>query len=81
MVLQAGKAVAQVEKIRRSYSERVEAAESDDDKQELSQQYAIAAIKAVEEQGLSADQYNMILQAAESDAELEQDLLAAAQLE
>jgi hypothetical protein len=81
MVLQAGKAVAQVQNIRRAYTQRIEASESDEDKQELSQQCEVAAIQAVEEQGLSADQYNTIIQAAESDAELREDLLAAARLE
>jgi hypothetical protein len=74
----AGAALRQVTVIRQTYAPRIAAANSDKEKQSLRQQAMDEAAKAVNDQGLSVDQYNEVMRLAEADPGLEQRLVTAA---
>jgi ABC-type branched-subunit amino acid transport system substrate-binding protein len=81
MVTKVGKAVGQIAEIREECQERLTRAATDDEKQALAQRAEQAAVKAIREQGLSVDQYNQVVAAADNDPDLEERLLAAAEAE
>jgi hypothetical protein len=64
--------------IRQSYSPRIAAAKSTDEKQGLQQQAMDESVKAVNGQGLSVDQFNQVIRLAQADPDFQQRLLAAA---
>jgi hypothetical protein len=78
MVAKTGAALRDVTEIRQSYAPRVAAATSEGEKQGLQQQAMDAAVKAIGDRGLSLDQYNDVIRAAQGDPQLEQRLVAAA---
>jgi hypothetical protein len=78
LVTKTGAALRQVTEIRQSFAPRVAAAKSDDEKQTLQQQAMDKAVQAINDQGLSVDQYNQVIRLAQSDPQLEQQLVAAA---
>ncbi len=78
MVEKVGAAVGQVAMIRQEYTERVQTAESDDEKERLAEKAQQAAVKAIGDQGLSVNDYNEVVTAAEGNPELEDRLLTAA---
>jgi hypothetical protein len=77
-ISQVGKAVAHVAKVQQAYSARLGTAQTDDEKESLAQQAETAAIRAIREQGLSVDQYNQVVNAAEEDLDLQERVLAVA---
>jgi hypothetical protein len=78
MIEKVGTAVGRIAAIQQSYGPRVAAAESEDEKQGLQKQATIDAVKAISDQGLTVEQYNEVVVAAQEDTELEQRLLEAA---
>jgi hypothetical protein len=62
----------------RACSNALGSARTDDERQQLSSGAHRAATAAISEEGLSPDQYAQILAAADEDAEMEEQLFAAA---
>ncbi len=79
LVSKTGAAMRQVTDIRQSYAPRVAAARNDDEKQTLQQQAMDQAVRAINDQGLSVDQYNQVIRLAQADPTLQEQLLSAAQ--
>jgi 3-hydroxyacyl-CoA dehydrogenase len=73
-----GAALRQVAQIEQTYSQRAQNANTQAEKQDISQQARGAAITAITQQGLTIDQYDQVITAAQSDPALKQRLLAAA---
>ena len=76
-VSQVGKAVAQIMKLRQSLEEDMSTARSDEERQSLAAEVESAAVRAVDEQGLSITEYNEVMTAAQNDPELEERVLLA----
>jgi hypothetical protein len=79
LVTQVGKAVVEIMKLRQSFEEEMATARTEEDAQNLANQVETAAVRVISDQGLTVDQYNRVISAAESDANLEQRVLAACQ--
>jgi hypothetical protein len=77
VVSQVGKAVAQIMKLRQSYVDVVTTAESEAERQQLAHQIEDAAARAINDQGLTVDQYNHVIAATQADAELEERVMVA----
>ena len=77
MVAKVGTAAAQVAEIKQAFAERLQTLASQEDKDELEEEAATAAVEAIVEQGLSVDEFNYVVSAAEGDPVLERRLLAA----
>jgi len=77
-VTKAGVALRQVSQIRSNYTPRIASAKSDTEKQGLQQQAMGEAMKAINDQGLSIDQYNKVIQEAQADPGVQQRLITAA---
>jgi Domain of unknown function (DUF4168) len=78
MVTRVGSAAGMVARIQQDYAMQAES-ESDDDKREvLADKARAAAERVIGEQGISMQDYNTVLQAAESDENLERRLVDAA---
>lgn len=68
-------AFLEVTKVTQSYQPQIESAGSDEDRQRLQQQAGEEMVEAVNDaQGISVDEYNMIIQAAQTDPELAQKI-------
>ena len=78
LVTKTGAALRQVSDIRQSYAPRVASAKSDDEKQSLQQQAMDEAVRAINAQGLSVDQYNQVIRLAQADPTLQDQLVTAA---
>lgn len=78
VVTKVGAAAGKVAMIQQEFNARAEAGSGGDDRQELAAQAQRAAIDAISEEGITVDEYNTVLRAAEGDSDLEQRLLAAA---
>lgn len=66
-------AFLEVTKVTRSYQPRIEAADTSDAQQELRQEASQKMVETVNDaQGISVDEYNMIIQAAQTDPDLAQ---------
>lgn len=77
VVTQVGKAVVEIMKLRQSFEEEMATARTEEDAQNLANQVETEAVRVISDQGLTVDQYNQVISAAESDANLEQRVLAA----
>jgi 3-oxoacyl-[acyl-carrier-protein] synthase III len=77
MVAKVGAAVGQVAVIRKEYTQRVQSAASDDEKEQLADQAEQAAVKAIDDQGISVSDYNRVVTAASDNPDLEERLLQA----
>lgn len=77
VVSQVGKAVVEIMKLRQSFEEEMATAQTEEDAQNLANQVETAAVRVISDQGLTVDQYNQVISAAESDDNLEQRVLAA----
>ena len=77
VVSQVGKAVAEILKLRQSLEENMAVAQSDEEKQSLADQVEGAAVRAISDQGLTVDQYNQVISAAQADSDLEERVLTA----
>jgi len=78
-VRKAGAALRQVAQIQQDYEQRMKSAQTKDQQQGLTQQAHVAAVQAINNQGLSVDQYNQVIRTAQADPGTKQRLLAAAQ--
>lgn len=78
MVAKVGAAVGQVAMIRQEYTERVQQAGTDDERDRLADQAQQAAVKAIGDQGISVTEYNEVVSAAENNPDLEDRLIMAA---
>lgn len=67
VVSQVGKAVAEILKLRQSLEENMAVAQSDEEKQSLADQVEGAAVRAISDQGLTVDQYNQVITAAQAE--------------
>jgi hypothetical protein len=77
MVSQVGKAVAEIMKLRQSFEENMATARTEEEAQGLADDVETAAVRAISDQGLTVDQYNHILNAAQADSRLEERVLLA----
>jgi len=78
MVTRVGSAAGRVAQIQQDFVMQAEAETADDAREVLASQAREAAERAIGEQGISVDDYNAVLTAAETDQDLEQRLLDAA---
>ncbi len=77
VVSQVGKAVAEIVKLRQSLEENMATAQTDEQRQTLTEQVETAAVRAISDQGLTVAEYNEVITAAQSDSELEERVLIA----
>jgi hypothetical protein len=78
MVLKVGAAVGKVALIQQNYQGQFEAEPEPAARRELADQAQRAAIEAIGAEGISVEEYNSVLSAAEGDPTLEERLLDAA---
>jgi hypothetical protein len=78
MVTRVGSAAGLVARIQQDYAMQVEAEPADDTRQVLADRARAAAERVIDEQGISIQDYNAVLQAAESNEDLERRLVDAA---
>jgi len=60
-------ALAEVEKIKQEYSQRLQSAGSQEEQQQIQNEAGQKMLQAVEAKGISVDEYNQIVQSAQSD--------------
>jgi len=77
VVSQVGKAAAEIVKLRQSLEENMATAQGEDEKQTLAAQVESQAVRVISDQGLTVDQYNQVITAAQEDAELQERVLMA----
>jgi hypothetical protein len=75
----AGAALRQIAVIQQDYTQRMKSAQTQNQRQALAQQAHSQAVQAINNQGLSVDQYNEVIREAQADPGTRQRLLAAAQ--
>ena len=78
MVTRVGSAAGRVARIQQDYAMQAEAETADDALESLANNARAAAEQAIDEQGISIQDYNTVLAAAENDEDLERRLLDAA---
>ena len=78
VVTKVGVAAGHIARIQQDYLMRAETETSDDVRGTLADQAHDAAKRAIDEQGLTVQDYNAVLSAAEADEDLERRLLDAA---
>ena len=79
MVHKVGAALRQTVTIRQKYAERAQTMKSQEQQETLNAQAQTEMVKAISDQGLSVQQYNQVIQMAQTDPTLKQRLLSAAQ--
>lgn len=78
MVQKVGTALGQITQIRETYAEQYASVGTDEEKRAVETEAHMVMADAVRQQGLSVEQFNDIVTAAEADPELGQRVLAAA---
>ncbi len=78
-VQKTGAALRQVAGIQQELSQRIQEAPSPEQRQSLVERASQAAVQAINNQGLSVDEYNRVIQLTQLDENLKQRVLAAAQ--
>ena len=78
MVTKVGTAAGRVARIQQEYAVQAKAETATDAREALASQAREAAERAIDEQGISVQDYNTVLGAAETDQDLEQRLLDVA---
>jgi hypothetical protein len=78
MISKVGAAVGHVAAIQESYTPRIAAAASDSEKHDLQKEATKAALHAISDEGLTVEEYNQVITAAQADPDLEERLLEAA---
>ncbi len=73
-----GAALRDVVQIKQSYAQRLQAAKTPTEQQDLSKQASGEAVASISHHGLTIDQYNQVIHAAQADPALKQRVLAAA---
>jgi len=77
VIQKVGAAVGHVVTIQQDFSQRLQAAQTTEERVELADEAKRAATKAIGEQGVSVDEYNRVVAAAEENPEMEARLLTA----
>lgn len=77
-VQKAGVALRHVAQIQQDYTQRIKSAPTQDQQRQLTQQADAASVQAINEQGLSVDQYNQVIRMAQADPTMKERLLTAA---
>ena len=77
VVSQVGKAAVEVASLRQSLEAGMARAQTDAERQTLTDQAEVSAIRAISEHGLTVAEFNEVIEAAQSDPELEQRVLLA----
>jgi Domain of unknown function (DUF4168) len=77
VVLQVGKAAMEIVRLRQALEEDMATAQTEEERETLTSQVEIAAARAVGEQGLTVEEYNQVIAAAQSDPDLEERVLVA----
>jgi hypothetical protein len=78
LVTRVGSAAGRVARIQQEYALQAESVTATDAREALASRARAAAEQAIDEQGISVQDYNAVLTAAETDQDLEQRLLDAA---
>ncbi len=78
MVTRVGSAAGLVARIQQDFAVQAELASADDVRQALATKARADAERVIDEQGISIEEYNLVLSAAENDEDLERRLLDAA---
>jgi hypothetical protein len=78
MVAKVGTAAGRVARIQQEYAVQAEATTITETREVLASEARAAAERVIDEQGISIEDYNTVLGAAETDPELESQLLNAA---
>jgi hypothetical protein len=78
MVTRVGSAAGLVARIQQDYAMQVETEQNEDVRQTLASNARAAAERVIDEQGISIQDYNAVLTAAENNQDLERRLLDAA---
>jgi hypothetical protein len=78
IVSKVGTAAVRVVEIRQAFTPRLVAARSQAERDGLEEEATAALVEAISDQGLSVDEYNEVVAAAQADPDLEQRLLSAA---
>jgi Domain of unknown function (DUF4168) len=78
MMIRVGSAAGLVARIQQDYAIRAESESDDDTREVLADKARAEAERVIGEQGISMQDYNAVLQAAESDQDLERRLVDAA---
>jgi hypothetical protein len=78
-VQKVGAVLRQTVTIRQKYAERAQSVKSPQEEQALAAQAQSEMVQAVNDQGLSVQQYNQVIQMAQADPTLKQRLLTLAQ--
>ena len=76
-VSQVGKAVVQILKLRQTMEASMATAHTDEERQSIADEVETAAVVAIGGQGLTVEQYNHVIAAAQTDSELEERVLVA----
>jgi hypothetical protein len=76
-VSQVGKAVVQIMKLRQTMESSMATAHTDEERQSIADEVETAAVVAIGDQGLTVEQYNQVIGAAQTDSELEERVLVA----
>jgi Domain of unknown function (DUF4168) len=80
VVSQVGKAAAQIMKLRQSFEANMATAESEEERQTLAGEIEQEAVRAIDDQGLTVDQYNQVIAATQEDADLEERVMVAVRI-
>lgn len=75
-----GAALREVAQIKQSYAQRLQSAKTPTEQQDLSKQASGEATASIAHHGLTVDQYNQVIHAAQTDPALKQRVLAAAKV-
>jgi hypothetical protein len=75
----AGAALRDVAKVQEDYTGKLGAAGSNEEKRGLTEQANAEAVEAIQSHGLSLQEYSRVVQTAQSDPQLKQRLITAAQ--
>jgi len=78
MVTRVGSAAGLIARIQQDYATQAEAEPGDEAREALATRARAAAERVIDEQGISVQDYNAVLTAAESDQDLERRLVDAA---
>jgi hypothetical protein len=78
LISKVGKAAGHITAIKRAYKVGVQAAKPSGERQQLSQRVEQEAVRVINDEGITVEQYNDVITAAEDDPDLEQRLLTAA---
>jgi hypothetical protein len=78
LVKKVGAAVGQIARIQNDFATQAETETADDAREALAQRARTAAEQVIDEQGITVQDYNTVLAAAEGDQDLERRVLDAA---